>query len=72
MQRQVQALVRGERVEDPELMTRVFLLLQAFPGYTARSLLAEPAETFEGLWAMSQAEIAVGNAKANAQELTHG
>ncbi len=50
-------------MKNPPLLLRCHLLLQSYPGYTISSLLAEPAEVFEGLWAIRAAEIAVSKAR---------
>ncbi len=63
MQRRVQDLMLGASVKDPPLLLRCHLLMEKYPGYTVTSLLAEPAEVFEGLWAIRAAEVAVSNAK---------
>ncbi len=47
--------------------------MERYPGYTVSLLLAEPAEVFEGLWALHQAEVQVLSAKAKHESLKrHG
>lgn len=51
----------GAVVECP-LLLRCAILMREFPAYTAEALLAEPAEVFEGLWAIVAAQSRVSAA----------